>query len=181
MIQAISITFSFLLFSGGILIADPRKSGHGSDFVPQELSAPTSDLLTDEQLQALRENRGATKSKITTKKPRTFGFLEMSDFVTDGTDTVILPKGSVLFCPEKHSKRILKAPKGKIISFNAFIAANRNWITTLEVSPQRIRGNEPITDEERVNLEKAGKIVISTMRQNPVTVIKKPKVEVAKP
>jgi hypothetical protein len=84
---------------------------------------------------------------------------------------VILPKGSVIHCPEALAARVLTMPRGKLMEWQQFLVAHRAWITTREVSQEQIRGEAAFTEIDRSAFHKGGKLVVATFRGHPVTVL----------
>lgn len=154
------------------LFADQdHKSGQGAAVVPAVLSPPDKDLTGDEKLLALRASGGNPGPRVVRRRSEGYGLLELSQFVGDGGTSVILPKGSVLFCPEAMAGRLIKRPEGKLVPFGEFLVAHRAWFTTFEVSPAQVRGEAPLPESRLKSFASGGKLVVATMRGFPVTVI----------
>ena len=149
---------------------EPRHSGIGPEHLPATLLAPANDLPGDEALAALR----ATKLKVVPKAARDFTLADLSQFLGEGGTSVIVPKGSVVHCPEPLTARILSAPGGTLMTWPEFLIAHRSWVSTREVSAAQIRGEAGFTDSDRAAFKAGGKLVIATFRGNPVTVLAPP-------
>lgn len=160
--------------SGLAFAQEPRPEGTGPKVLPPDLAPPSSDLPNDEQLEARRSASGAAKPKPGARRKKGYSLAELSQFVGEGPACVILPKGSVLFCPDAMASRVLSKPAGTMTAWPDFLTANRNWITTHEVTVAQVTGEKPISDETRTSFKAAGKMVIATLRGNPVTVLVPP-------
>ncbi|WP_367873458.1 hypothetical protein [Luteolibacter sp. Populi] len=165
-IAAVSAVFQVLASNA----REPRHSGIGPEHLPATLLAPANDLPGDEALAALR----ATKLKVVPKAARDFTLADLSQFLGEGGTSVILPKGSVIHCPEALTARILDSPGGTLIPWPEFLIAHRNWVSTREVATAQIRGEAGFTDSDRAAFKAGGKLVIATFRGNPVTVLAPP-------
>ncbi|WP_193214670.1 hypothetical protein [Luteolibacter marinus] len=154
-----------------VLADEVRKGGIGMEVLPSRLTAPVRDVSDDESLLARRTERGTRALKVVARRNTGFGFLELSQFIGNGSTSTVLPKGAVLFCPDQWSSRLLSAPDGRIVPLAEFVAANRNWIALHEVSPAQVRGEVPIPDGEREAFAVHGKLVIATIAANPVSVL----------
>jgi hypothetical protein len=173
---------TFLLFlavaaanAGALASAqEPRPEGTGPKVLPPDLAPPSSDLPNDEQLEARRSAGGAARPKPVARREKSYSLAELSQFVGEGPNCVILPKGSVLFCPDAMAARVLSKPAGTMTAWTDFLTANRNWITTHEVTVAQVTGEKPISEDTRASFKAAGKMVIATLRGNPVTVLVSP-------
>ena len=63
---------------------------------------------------------------------------------------------------------------GKPAAWPDFLVANRNWLATREVTLAQIRGEASFTAQDREAYAKAGRLVVATLRGNPVTVLVSP-------
>ncbi|WP_035615933.1 hypothetical protein [Haloferula sp. BvORR071] len=151
---------------------EARRSGTGPEYLPEHPTGPSQDLTGDEELAAKRAEAG--QPKVLPKTPKPFSLAELSQFLGEGESSVILPKGSVLYCPETLAARILKAPHGTLVTWTDFLIAHRSWVCTREVSMEQIRGDAGFTDADRAVFTGGGKVVIATFRGNPVTVLSPP-------
>ena len=148
-----------------------RKGGIGPEVLPPGAVAPTADLPSDEALAERRDAGGAVDPKIMARKPKGYGLMEFSQFLGFGETGTILPKGSILYCPDSLAVHVLSGPNRAMRGWPDFLAANRNWLITHEVSMAQVKGEVPISESDRASFKAAGKMVIATLRNNPVTVL----------
>jgi len=130
---------------------EPRRSGRGPDVLPPGLQPPANEVTNDEAFRA-----------------------ELSVFIGHGESHAILPKGSVIFCPDGFAARVSNKAAGTPVAWKEFLVANRNWISTHEVTLAQVRGEAPLSESDRKAFASAGHIVIATLRGNPVTVLPVP-------
>ena len=119
---------------------EPRPSGKGPEVLPSGLQAPASEVTNDEAFRALRNASGATMPKPVPKQAKSYGIAELSVFFSHSGDPAILPKGSVIFCPDSLAGRVSNRAVGKPVAWPEFLVANRNWISTHEVTLAQVRG-----------------------------------------
>jgi hypothetical protein len=108
------------------------------------------------------------------RQAKGYGIAELSVFIRHGDNHAILPKGSVIFRPDALATRVSNKAAGKPVAWNEFMVANRNWISTHEVTLAQVRGEAPLSEVDRRAFATAGRIVIATLRGNPVTVLPVP-------
>jgi len=150
-----------------------HRSGIGPEMIPKETGNPSADVITDEEFIA-RRNAGSGESsgpKPIPPKPSSYGLLEMSTAIQSGSDFMLVPKGSVIWCPKQHQQKIVSRPVGKFVGWTSFIAANRNWITTVEVSKDQAIGKVPISPEILEHHRKGDLVVIATLDGSPITLV----------
>lgn len=160
-----------LLASASTRGDEPRRNGTGPEVLPPGLRPPASDVPDDSDLIARRDAAGATRPKPVPRQRNGYGIAELSVFVGIGETHAILPKGSVIFCPEIHTARLQPKAFGKPVAWPDFLAANRNWIATREVTLAQVRGEAPLSEADRKSFAAARRIVVATLRGNPVTVL----------
>jgi hypothetical protein len=153
---------------------EPRPSGRGLEVLPPGLQPPAQEVTDDEALVARRDAAGTMRPKPVPLRSKGYGVAELSTFIAGGDTHAILPKGSIVFCPDVLAARISSKAVGKPVAWPDFLHTNRNWITTREVTLPQIRGEKPFTVEDREAFAKAGRIVVATLRGNPVTVLVSP-------
>lgn len=170
-----------LLFAAlGLLTSAPargdesRRNGRGPEVLPPGLQPPAREVTSDAAFIARRDAAGTVRPKPVPHRAKGYGIAELSTFIGSGETHAILPKGSVLFCPDVLAPRVLARASGKPVAWPDFLVANRNWIATREVTLAQIRGEAPFTEQDRQAFAKAGRLVVATLRGNPVTVLVSP-------
>src|SRR6478672_233293 len=105
------------------------------------------------------------EAKVTT--PADQSLLKQSMILHDGKNWTLIPKGAVIFLPEAMKSRVEAKPVGKLLNFIDFITANRNWITTCDVSFDEAAGNVPLPAERAAFWARQEKIVIAVHQSGP--------------
>jgi hypothetical protein len=62
-------------------------------------------------------------------------------------------------------------PNAKIVSWADFFAANRGWISTVEVSRVQAEGNKPLAEESQKFMSTSRNLVVATYQGGPISVL----------
>ncbi len=143
--------------------------------IPAQSLSPSGDVITDQVFAARRAAalEQALPPKPQPPKPSSFNLLEMSTAIQQGSDFILLPRGSVLCCPSELLPKVTKQPIGKFVPWQVFMSANRSWITTFPISAEQVAGTKPIAPEQLERFKKSGLIIVATLNGEPVTVLQK--------
>jgi hypothetical protein len=117
----------------------------------------------------LSELKAAEGEDPTKAKPE--DFLSRSDFMSFGGNATLVPKRAILHTPAAMSARIKLQPGSKIHAWAQFYAANRGWITTVEVSRAQAEGKLPLAEEVVKRIEKSSSVVVATYQGGPISVL----------
>ena len=103
--------------------------------------------------------------------------LSESDIISFQGVATLVPKRAILRIPKNYQDRIAMQPGVQIVSWADFFAANRGWITTVEVSRTQAEGNLALPDETHKQITKSGNLVVATYMGGPISVLplKEPK------
>lgn len=156
----------------------PRVAGTGLGMIPPNVSNPTAEAMTDEELQRLRD--GAVDQPFASKpvpsRQNSFSLEALSSFLTFGDRFTMLPKGCVVNLPAELESRMIARPTGKLTPWPEFLAANRNWIRCIDVSKDQVMGKVKIPDETLEAYRKAKVLVVACHEGSPITVLAPPPV-----
>lgn len=153
---------------------EPRPSGRGPEVLPPGLQPPASEVTNDEAFRARRNASGATIPKPVPKQAKSYSISDLSVFICLNDTHAILPKGSVIFSPDALATRVSNRASGKPVAWSEFLVANRNWLSTHEVTLAQVRGEASLSEGDRKAFATAGRLVVATLRGNPVTVLPVP-------
>lgn len=157
---------------GAAFAGESRSSGGvGPAVLPEDVRPAHADLPTDEELIERRSASNPERPKPVPAKPSGFDIRELSMYLGAGEVFTILPKGCVIHCPDRLTDRLLAAPSGKAVPWQEFLPANRAWVSTREVTAAQARGEEELSEEDWAAFAAQGRIVVATLRGNPVTVL----------
>jgi hypothetical protein len=138
------------------------------------------DASTHEQLvQALREadqTDPMKKMKATTGEDpsvvnRPQDFISQSDIISFQGIQTLVPKRAILQIPKNYRDRVAIQPGAKVVSWAEFYAANRGWITTVEVSREQAEGKNALADDVQLQLTKGGNLVVATYMGGPISML----------
>jgi hypothetical protein len=138
------------------------------------------DAATHEQLSlALRKadqqdpmrNLPTTTGEDPSLANRPKDILSESDIISFRGLATLVPKRAILQIPKKHAEFIKMEPGAKIVSWSDFYAANRGWITTVEVSRVQAEGSEPLAEETREFMGTCRNLVVATYKGGPISVL----------
>lgn len=104
-----------------------------------------------------------------TNRPK--DILGESDIISFRGLATLVPKRSILQIPKNYANLIKMEPGSKIVSWADFYAANRGWITTIEVSRVQAEGNEPIAEETLKFMGTCRNLVVATFKSGPISVL----------
>lgn len=89
--------------------------------------------------------------------------------VSRDTHTVV-PLRSIIYQPAKNQSRVVEIPSGKFRFWPDFLAKNRDWLLTFEVTLDQAKGEKPLPASKLEEFAKIHRTVIATYRQNPISV-----------
>ncbi len=97
--------------------------------------------------------------------------ISKSDIISYNGMTTLVPKRAIIQMPESFAQRVGHPDGSRIVSWTEFYAANRGWITTLEVSRAQAAGREPFPKETTVTLSKSTTMVVATFSGGTISVL----------
>ena len=134
------------------------------------------DSITDEELAAIKSKHKIKYNEIfkPTRVPLTPPRKDLyatSLILSDGVNHTLLPQRAVVFLPEKYQRRVVEEAVGKLILWPEFQKLNANWIRILEVSLPIAKGDKPIADAVRKQIESGFHVVVSVYRNSPISLM----------
>lgn len=165
--------FSILL---ALVLIPAISSGNpspGSGTFPKNTGPSTAERITDAEFIARRAASADAANPVRHQpaRPKGYGLLEMSAILHHGQQMVFLPKDSILHCPQEHEARRSGTVTGRPVDWITFLAANRSWLATFEVTREQIIGQKPVPPEIRDRFARGKSVVVATFQGGPVTVI----------
>jgi hypothetical protein len=97
--------------------------------------------------------------------------LSESDILCFGGIATLVPKRAILLSPANFADRVGFKPGAQIVSWVDFYAANRGWITTVEVSRTQAEGNLGLPEDMQKQMAKSGNLVVATFLGGPISVL----------
>ena len=138
------------------------------------------ESLSDEQMILARRQADAqdptrhlavAKGEDPSVVNRPKSLLGESDIICFGRFAALVPKRAILQIPKDFGERLKMQPNVILQSWSDFYAANRGWITTVEVSRIQAEGNDPIAEEVKVQMSKSSNLIVATYLGGPISVL----------
>jgi hypothetical protein len=101
--------------------------------------------------------------------------LNSSDIISFGGLATLVPKHAILQVPASCTGRMNIEPGAKIVSWADFYAANRSWITTVEIGIVQAEGKQPIAEETKKMMSKSRNLIVATYQGGPISLLPPPK------
>ena len=157
--------FSFVAISNGENLGRPPMR-----------KAPTNEELvlrlrqSEKEMAERKETRplSTTADLSVTHQPQ--DFISSSKILCYNGALTFVPKLSVLQFPQNLTDRFKAQPGVRVQNWQDFYAANRGWITTVEVSKIQAQGRQALDEDTAEHIVKCGKLVVATFNGNPISV-----------
>ena len=92
-----------------------------------------------------------------------------SDIVSFGGYATLVPKRAILQIPQNFADRIHFVEGSRILGWSEFLALNKGWITTLEISRAQAEGNVDLPEETHKQLSTCTSLVVCTYKGGPIS------------
>lgn len=104
-------------------------------------------------------------------KNRPTDILADSDFLCFNGTATLVPKRAIISLPENLKARTQLAPNVPFRVWSDFYAANRGWITTIEISRAQAEGREDLGLETKDTIAKSGNIIVAVYKGGPISLL----------
>lgn len=136
--------------------------------------APTSAELTER----LRASQQADPMKdlqiVDDKDPseasRPADLMATSEILCYNGLATLVPKGSLLAIPEHLKDRTRFTDGARIVTWQEFFSANRDWLGTSEITLEQASGTQPLGETLVKSLAESRVIQIAVLQQGPISV-----------
>ncbi len=152
--------------------APAPQAGHGIAFLPADRKTPVAPAISAEELkkrQAAEKFGGFAKEA---DLPKGWDLESNSEFITFGGNVTILPKGAVLYVPERYKANVVTKMEGNLMLWPEFVARYPGLVARVEVTMEEVSGQKPFKPERLEAERKRNLILVGTLNQNPITVSK---------
>jgi hypothetical protein len=82
----------------------------------------------------------------------------------------LVPKGSILHIPETRAANVADLPGKQFVIWAGFLASQRAWVSTFEVTLEQARGEVAIPVDKIEAFKKGNSIVVATFRGGAISV-----------
>lgn len=151
-----------LAWSGGAIAAPPM-----SDPVTPEQMAERQKISPASTIQ---QAQAAATVDAKVERAGEQSLIKQSDILHDGRNWTIVPKGAVLHVPGPMAPRVGAKPLGTLLAWNEFLAANRAWISTEEVTFDQAAGKKPLNEAHKDYWSTQTKVIVATLQGGPISV-----------
>lgn len=134
-----------------------------------ELARKTQENAANNPLAKLKVNPPPAQDPTKVNQPE--DIIKTSDFLSFGGKTTLVPKRSVIHVPKSMASRMQFEKGSQIVVWPTFFAANRGWITTLEVTREQAEGKVPFDEKVADNIRKSSNVVVATYKGGPISVL----------
>jgi hypothetical protein len=162
-----SISLLVLTLSASAEDGKPSKPVFRDAVTHEQLAQALRKAEQRDPMRKLKPSEGADPSKV--NQPQ--NLLEQSDIISFGGVATLVPKRAILSSPSGVQDRLKLEPGARIVGWADFYAANRGWITTVEVSRVQAEGNKPIAEETQDRISKSRNLVVATYLGGPISVL----------
>ena len=165
----LTIAILSTVFLAGSAFSESKGSGHGIEFLPANISAPSKRVTTDKDLQAMRDSEQFGGKRTSGFRSDYFSVERLSTFLVMGGKTTILPKQSVLHIPRNIDATISPSIIGKAILPQELINTQRASVQIFNVTLPEITGKKEISPEKLETIFNSKFVVIAYLQGNPIS------------
>ena len=97
--------------------------------------------------------------------------VSQSDFISVSGVSTLVPKHAILKVPAAYADRTRFQEGSRILGWVEFFAANRNWITTVEITAEQAEGKVPLSDEMISAVSKSNNLIVATFKGGPISLL----------
>ena len=156
------------------LIMSPWLPAQQAEKPPVFRDAATSQSLTPILREALANDPMSKLEKSEGKDPaqqnQPQNLIESSDLISFQGLTTLVPKRAIMQLPEKFKDRVNNhTPGNKVVGWLEFYAANRGWITAVEINRSQAGGNEALSEGLSLQLSKSQNMVVTVLDSGPIS------------
>ena len=91
-------------------------------------------------------------------------------YLNSQSSSLRIPVGSLLHVPPRLASRVTPQPEFKLVSWQNFLSANRNWLRPCPISWDQVTGKVALPKTLTENLVDSPHLNIATFRHSPITV-----------
>ncbi len=127
-------------------------------------------LLLKQQTTSLSALSQSAKATTAMPESPSRSIIAQSEILHDGIHWTLVPKGAVLFVPDRKSGNVGSRPVGSLLPWLEFLTRNPEWISTSETTLEQAAGKVPIPAAKSEFWEKQDRVIIAVNMGGPVSV-----------
>lgn len=151
----------------GHLFAQTAKPVMRDAATHQELSQRLKIARQNEPLRDFEKFEGEDPAKVN----RPPDIIATSDVICFNGNATLVPKNSIIWKPTGFESRFTYSPGAQVMTWGEFLAANRGWISTIEVTRAQAEGREPLSETVKASLAQNPNLVIATYMHGPISIL----------
>jgi len=152
-----------LLTSPSLLHAEPEFRDAATQ---EELVAKLRDMQSRDPMKELPTATGEDPAKNLPSD-----LISQSDIICHGGLLTLVPKNAVVHIPQGLEPRLLPQDGARIVTWLEFLNANRNWITTIDVTLPQAQGLEPLSESTLKSIASSRSIILAFYRGSPISLL----------
>ncbi|MDP4624145.1 MAG: hypothetical protein NWT08_03290 [Akkermansiaceae bacterium] len=139
---------------------------------PLVVVAPTTaqELSEKQQSGSLSSLSQTVISEAPVPRASSQSIVAQSEILHDGVHWTLVPKGAVLFVPERKSLHVGARPVGTLLQWRDFLAKNPAWISTHETSFAQACGDSPLPEATVEHWKKQDCVIVAVHQGGPISV-----------
>lgn len=161
---AASILLSAVVHAEGVAPPPPPEMRDAATH--EELALTLRKFQQEDPMKSMAPAQGEDPSRNPPKD-----LISQSDIICFRGMATLVPKRAILQIPESCTERLKIAPGAKIVGWADFFAANRGWITTVEISRVQAEGKEPLAEDTLKQLTECLNLVVATYQGGPISML----------
>ena len=139
----------------------PNRALTEAELAAKQSNDALSNLPQTEELEA--------ELGVKAERPAAQSIIAQSEIINDGENWTLVPKGAVLFVPERNTANVGTKPVGKLLLWSEFLAKNPAWVSTQEISYDQATGEIPLPEGSMDHWQKRNCIVVAVHRGGPIS------------
>lgn len=133
----------------------------------EQLVTALGKAKQEDPMKHLQAAKGADPAAATPPK----SLLGESDIISFGELATLVPKRAILQIPKNFKDRMKLEAGAKLVSWADFYAANRGWITVVDVTLVQAEGKQPLADPIQKQMSKSRNLVVATYQGGPISML----------
>jgi hypothetical protein len=133
----------------------------------QQIAAVYQKALQADPMRNLKPAKGSDPSVVNRPK----SLLSESDIISFGGLATLVPKHAIMQVPASCTERLKFEAGAKLVSWADFYAANRGWITTVEIGIVQAEGKQALAEETKKMMGKCRNLMVATYQGGPISLL----------
>lgn len=131
------------------------------------------DLVAKQQnvsLAVLEQSPPASSETRVINRTTGQSLISQSEILHDGEYWTLVPKGAVLYVPQRRSANIGARPLGTLLTWIQFLTINSAWLSTHETSIEQASGEVLLPQAKTDFWKKQDRVIVAVHQGEPISV-----------